>query len=205
MLRFFDHLLHLLHPFMPFITEEIYQALPGSAETIMTQDWPDAAAMRSWPQECADFEILMDYIKAVRATRSDMNVHPARKTSMVIETANPAAFQKGEAYLARFAFATDVTLTEKYEGSTDGMATVATPAARGFIPMMELIDREKELARLNKELAKAEKEAEIFRKQLGNPKFVERAPEKLVAETRAKLAAAEDKLANIRQSIQALG
>ena len=200
-----DAALKLLHPFMPFITEEIYQALPGSAETIMTQDWPDAAAMRSWPQECADFEILMDYIKAVRATRSDMNVHPARKTSMVIETANPAAFQKGEAYLARFAFATDVTLTEKYEGSTDGMATVATPAARGFIPMMELIDREKELARLNKELAKAEKEAEIFRKQLGNPKFVERAPEKLVAETRAKLAAAEDKLANIRQSIQALG
>ncbi|MGN0652172.1 MAG: class I tRNA ligase family protein, partial [Gemmiger sp.] len=200
-----DAALKLLHPFMPFITEEIYQALPGSAETIMTQQWPDAAAMQSWPQECADFEVLMDYIKAVRATRSDMNVHPARKTSMIIETARPEAFQKGEAYLARFAFATDVTLTEKYEGSAEGMATVATPAARGFIPMMELIDREKELARLNKELAKAEKEADIFRNQLGNPKFVERAPEKLVAETRAKLSAAEDKLANLRQSIEALG
>ena len=197
--------LMLLHPFMPFITEEIYQALPGSAETIMTQEWPDAGKMTAWPQECADFEVLMDYIKAVRTIRNDMNVHPAKKTSMTIETANPAAFQKGGAYLARFAFATDVALTEKYTGTTDGVVTVVTPAARGFIPMMELIDREKELKRLHKELEKAEKEANMFRNQLNNPKFVERAPEKLVNETRTKLAASEDKIANINQSIQALG
>ena len=119
--------------------------------------------------------------------------------------ANPAAFQKGGAYLARFAFATDVALTEKYTGTTDGVVTVVTPAARGFIPMMELIDREKELKRLHKELEKAEKEANMFRNQLNNPKFVERAPEKLVNETRTKLAASEDKIANINQSIQALG
>ena len=200
-----DKALKLLHPFMPFITEEIYQALPGSAETIMTQEWPDAGKMTAWPQECADFEVLMDYIKAVRTIRNDMNVHPAKKTSMTIETANPAAFQKGGAYLARFAFATDVALTEKYTGTTDGVVTVVTPAARGFIPMMELIDREKELKRLHKELEKAEKEANMFRNQLNNPKFVERAPEKLVNETRTKLAASEDKIANINQSIQALG
>ena len=150
-------------------------------------------------------EVLMDYIKAVRTIRNDMNVHPAKKTSMTIETANPAAFQKGGAYLARFAFATDVALTEKYTGTTDGVVTVVTPAARGFIPMMELIDREKELKRLHKELEKAEKEANMFRNQLNNPKFVERAPEKLVNETRTKLAASEDKIANINQSIQALG
>ena len=200
-----DKALKLLHPFMPFITEEIYQALPGSAETIMTQEWPDAGKMTAWPQECADFEVLMDYIKAVRTIRNDMNVHPAKKTSMTIETANPAAFQKGSAYLARFAFATDVALTEKYTGTTDGVVTVVTPAARGFIPMMELIDREKELKRLHKELEKAEKEANMFRNQLNNPKFVERAPAKLVNETRTKLAASEDKIANINQSIQALG
>ena len=128
-----------------------------------------------------------------------------KKSSMTIETANPAAFQKGGAYLARFAFATDVALTEKYTGTTDGVVTVVTPAARGFIPMMELIDREKELKRLHKELEKAEKEANMFRNQLNNPKFVERAPEKLVNETRTKLAASEDKIANINQSIQALG
>ena len=88
---------------------------------------------------------------------------------MVIETASPAAFEKGGAYLARFAFATDVTVTAKYEGSTDGMVNVATPDAKGFIPMMELIDRDKELARLNKELTKAEKELGMFTNQLNNP------------------------------------
>ena len=200
-----DAALKLLHPFMPFITEEIYQALPGSAQTIMNETWPSAADMQTWPEETADFEKLMDYIKAVRAIRNDMNVHPAKKTSMVIETASPAAFEKGSAYLARFAFATEVTLTEKHDGSTEGMVQVITPAARGLIPMMELIDREKELSRLNKELAKNEKELMMFNNQLGNPKFVEKAPAALVEEIRAKLAAAQDKNANIKQSITALG
>ena len=200
-----DMALKLLHPFMPFITEEIYQALPGSAETIMTQTWPGNLSLQSWPEETADFETLMAYIKAVRATRSDMNVPPSKKSSMIIETSDPAAFQKGQVYLARFAFATDVTLTESYTGSTEGMVQVITPSARGFIPMMELIDRDKELARLNKELAKNEKELAMFRNQLNNPKFVEKAPAALVEEVRGKLAAAEDKNANIKQSIAALG
>ena len=200
-----DKALKLLHPFMPFITEEIYQALPGSAETIMNEKWPGDENMKVWAEDCADFEKLMDYIKAVRAMRAEMNVHPAKKTSMVIETASPAAFEKGGAYLARFAFATDVTVTAKYEGSTDGMVNVATPDAKGFIPMMELIDRDKELARLNKELTKAEKELGMFTNQLNNPKFVEKAPAKLVEETRAKLAAAQDKAAKIKGSIAALG
>ena len=200
-----DQALKLLHPFMPFITEEIYQALPGSGETIMLETWPGSLAMPVWADECADFEKLMDYIKAVRAMRSEMNVHPAKKTTMVIETNHPAAFEKGSAYLARFAFATDVTLTARYDGPTDGMVTVATPDARGFIPMMELIDRDKELARLNKDLAKAEKETAMFENQLGNPKFVEKAPAKLVEDTRAKLAAAQEKAAKIRASIAALG
>jgi len=199
-----DKALKLLHPFMPFITEELYQALPGSAETIMLETWPGSEELPAWPQECADFEKVMDYIKAVRAVRNDMNVHPAKKTSMVIETADPSAFEKGHMYLARFAFATDVTLCEKYEGAADGMVTVVTPTARGFIPLMELIDREKELARLQKELAKAEKEAAMFENQLKNPKFVEKAPAALVEQTRQKLAAAQDKLQNVKQSIAAL-
>ena len=199
-----DRALRMLHPFMPFITEEIYQALPGSEETIMTQSWPNADTLPTWPEESADFETLMDYIKAVRATRSDMNVPPSKKTSMVIETSAPAAFEKGSVYLARFAFATDVTLTDKFEGGAEGMVTVVTPAARGFIPMMELIDREKELARLQKELAKNEKEIAMFQKQLDNPRFVEKAPAALVEETRRKLAAAQDKQAGIQQSIAAL-
>ena len=123
----------------------------------------------------------------------------------MIETADPAPFVNAQVYLAKFAFATDVSFTNKYEGSTDGMVQVSTHAARGFIPMMELIDREKELARLNKEKAKAEKEMGIFQNQLANPKFVEKAPAALVEEIRAKYARSQDKLANIEQSIKALG
>ena len=135
----------------------------------------------------------------------DVNVHPAKKTSMIIETADAAPFQNAQVYLAKFAFATDVTFTAKYEGSTDGMVQVSTHAARGFIPMMELIDRDKELARLNKEKAKAEKELAMFENQLANPKFVERAPAALVEEIRAKRTNSQSKLANIEQSIKALG
>ena len=200
-----DKALKLLHPFMPFITEELYQALPGSAETIMTQSWPTFDEAHNWAEEEEAFEKVMDYIKAVRTMRTEMNVHPAKKTSMIIETADPAPFQNAEVYLAKFAFATDVTFTEKYEGSTDGMVQVSTHTARGFIPMMELIDREKELARLNKEKAKAEKELAMFENQLANPKFVERAPAALVEEIRAKRTNSQSKLANIEQSIKALG
>ena len=200
-----DQILRLLHPFMPFITEELYQALPGSAETIMTQSWPTFDEAHNWAEEEEAFEKVMDYIKAVRTMRTEMNVHPAKKTSMIIETADPAPFRNAEVYLAKFAFATDVTFTEKYEGSTDGMVQVSTHTARGFIPMMELIDREKELARLNKEKAKAEKELAMFENQLANPKFVERAPAALVEEIRAKRTNSQSKLANIEQSIKALG
>ena len=200
-----DKALKLLHPFMPFITEELYQALPGSAETIMTQSWPTFDEAHNWAEEEEAFEKVMDYIKAVRTMRTEMNVHPAKKTSMIIETADPAPFRNAEVYLAKFAFATDVTFTEKYEGSTDGMVQVSTHTARGFIPMMELIDREKELARLNKEKVKAEKELAMFENQLANPKFVERAPAALVEEIRAKRTNSQSKLANIEQSIKALG
>ncbi len=199
-----DAALKLLHPFMPFVTEELYQALPGSAETIMTQSWPTFDEAHDYPEDEADFAKLVDYIKAVRAIRAEMGVHPAKKTSMIIETADPAAFQKGNTYLAKFAFSTEVELTAKYEGDTTGMVQVVTPAARGFIPMMELIDREKELARLNKEKANVEKEIAMFERQLGNPGFVNKAPENVVAEVRQKLARSQEKLEKVEQSLAAL-
>ncbi len=197
--------LRLLHPFMPFVTEELYTALPGSAKTIMLEPWPTLDGLREWPGDEADFEKLVDYIKAVRALRAEMGVHPAKKTSMVIETQDAAAFQKGSVYLARFAFATEVTLTDVYAGPTEGMVQAVTHAARGFIPMMELIDRDKELARLNKEKAACEKEIAQFSRQLQNQGFVSKAPAHVVEDIRQKLARAEDKLARIGQSLTALG
>ena len=197
--------LKLLHPFMPFITEEIYRALPGTSETIMTEQWPVFCEELNYAAEEADFEKLMDYIKAVRTIRAEMNVHPAKRSSMIIETSETEAFRRGGDYLAKFAFATDVTLTEKYTGDTAGMVQVITHAARGFIPMMELIDREKELARLNKEKAGAEKEIGMFSRQLSNEGFVNKAPANVVEEIRQKLARAQEKLARVEESIAALG
>ena len=197
--------LKLLHPFMPFITEEIYRALPGTSETIMTEQWPVFCEELNYAAEEADFEKLMDYIKAVRTIRAEMNVHPAKRSSMIIETSETEAFRRGGDYLAKFAFATDVTLTEKYTGDTAGMVQVITHAARGFIPMMELIDREKELARLNKEKAGAEKEIGMFGRQLSNEGFVNKAPANVVEEIRQKLARAQEKLARVEESIAALG
>ena len=197
--------LKLLHPFMPFITEEIYHALPGTGESIMIEQWPVFTDALDYAADEADFEKLMDYIKAVRNLRAEMGVHPAKRSSMVIETADTAAFRRGGEYLAKFAFATDVTVTEHYDGPTDGMVQAITHSARGFIPMLELIDRDKELARLNKEKAGAEKEIAMFTRQLDNPGFVNKAPAQVVEDIRAKLARAQDKLARIDESIAALG
>ena len=197
--------LKLLHPFMPFITEEIYRALPGTGEAIMVEQWPVFTEELNYADDEADFAKLMDYIKAVRTIRAEMNVHPTKRTSMVIETNDVNAFSRGGEYLAKFAFATDVSLTEKYTGDTNGMVQVITHAARGFIPMMELIDKEKELARLNKEKAAAEKDIAMFSRQLGNEGFVNKAPAQVVEEIRQKLARAEEKLARVEESIVALG
>ena len=197
--------LKLLHPFMPFITEEIYQALPGSAATIMTQPWPEYDEKLHFAADEEDFDKIVDLIKAVRAVRAEMNVHPTKRASLILETADGSAFEKGGQYLAKFAFATDVTVTPKYEGDTAGMVQVVTHAARGFIPLMELIDRDKELARLNKEKAAAEKEIVMFEKQLANEGFVSKAPAAVVEGIRQKLAKSQDKLAMIQDSLAALG
>ncbi len=196
--------LKLLHPFMPFITEEIYAALPGSAPSIMDQAWPVYEESKHFEGEEIGFEKVMDLIKAVRAIRNDMGVHPTKRTSMIVETADAAPFKAGESYLAKFAFAEGVSFVEKYEGDTAGMVQVVTNAARAFIPMMELIDREKELARLNKEKASCEKEIASCEAKLNNEGFVGKAPEQVVQKIRDSYAAAKAKLTKIEESLAAL-
>ncbi len=196
--------LKLLHPFMPFITEEIYTALPGSAPSIMDQAWPVYEESKHFEDEEIGFEKVMDLIKAVRAIRNDMGVHPTKRTSMIVETADAAPFKAGESYLAKFAFAEGVSFVEKYEGDTAGMVQVVTNAARAFIPMMELIDREKELARLNKEKASCEKEIASCEAKLNNEGFVGKAPEQVVQKIRDSYAVAKAKLTKIEESLAAL-
>ena len=196
--------LKLLHPFMPFITEEIYTALPGSADSVMNQAWPVYREEMHFEEEEIGFEKVMDLIKAVRAIRNDMGVHPTKRTSMIVETADAAPFKAGESYLAKFAFADEVSFVEKYEGDTAGMVQVVTNAARAFIPMMELIDRDKELARLNKEKAGCEKEIASCEAKLNNEGFVGKAPDQVVQKIRDSYAAAKAKLAKIEESLAAL-
>ena len=171
----------------------------------MTQPWPEYDEKLHFAADEEDFDKIVDLIKAVRAVRAEMNVHPTKRASLILETADGSAFEKGGQYLAKFAFATDVTVTPKYEGDTAGMVQVVTHAARGFIPLMELIDRDKELARLNKEKAAAEKEIAMFEKQLANEGFVSKAPAAVVEGIRQKLAKSQDKLAMIQDSLAALG
>ncbi len=197
--------LKLLHPFMPFITEEIYTALPGAEDTLLSQPWPVYEPEMEYAQEEADFQQVMDLIKAVRAVRNDMGVYPAKRTSMIVETADAGPFQAGESYLAKFAFAEELRFTPKYEGETAGAVQVVTHTARAFIPMMELIDREKELARLAKEKANCEKEIASAAAKLANEGFVSKAPAPVVQKIRDTHDAARAKLRKIEESIAALG
>ena len=197
--------LALLHPFMPFITEEIYTALPGAGETLMYTKWPVYEPQLDFAEEETAFEKIMDVIKAVRALRTEMGVHPAKRTSMILETADAAPFMQGESYLAKFAFSTDITFTEKYEGDSAGMVQVVTHAARVLIPMMELIDKDKETARLAKEKAQCEKEIATISARLANTGFVAKAPEKVVEDLRAKHILTIEKLAKIEESMRTLG
>ncbi|MCI6640874.1 MAG: valine--tRNA ligase [Pygmaiobacter massiliensis] len=197
--------LKLLHPFMPFITEEIYRALPGSQESIMVSSWPVYTEQLHFAADEEGFTNLVALIKAVRAVRAEMGVHPAKKTSMFIQTSAPADFETGRSYLEKFAGANEVTIGETFTGDASSSVQVVTDKARAFIPMMELVDREKELARLKKELENCEREIASANGKLSNEGFVSKAPAQVVENVRAQLARSQDKKAHIEASIQALG
>lgn len=193
--------LKLLHPFMPFITEEIWQALPHDGESIMVVPWPQDDAALDFSADEADFEMVMQAIRAIRARRGEMNVPPSKKTRLFIMTAHKAVFEQGRPFFTRLAFASDVELGDSFDA--DGSVQVVTDAARIFIPMDELVDREKELARLGREKAACEKDIAALSSKLDNPGFVAKAPAQVVEGERAKLAKARERLAKIEESIAA--
>ena len=193
--------LKLLHPFMPFITEEIWQALPHDGESIMVAPWPQDDAALDFSADESDFEMIMQVIRAIRARRGEMNVPPSKKTRLLIMTAHKAVFEQGRPFFARLAFASDVELGDSFDA--DGSVQVVTDAARVFIPMDELVDREKELARLGREKAACEKDIAALSSKLDNPGFVAKAPAQVVDGERAKLAKARERLAKIEESIAA--
>ncbi len=195
--------LKLLHPFMPFITEEIWQALPHDGESIMVSEFPAYDGRLNFARDEADFEKIMDAIKAIRNRRGEMNVPPSRKAHVSIATTEKAVFEAGKPFFERLAFASHVEIGDSF--SMEGAVQVITDAARIFIPMGDLIDYEKELARLNREKAAAEKDIALLSGKLSNENFVSKAPAAVVGAEREKLAKQQERLAKIEESIAALG
>ena len=194
-------ILKLLHPFTPFITEEIWQALPHEGEALMVQDYPAYKENLSFPLEAQRFETVMEAIKAVRARRSEMNVPPSRKAHLMIVTDEREAFEAGRSYITKLAYASDISVLDTVPADADKMVTAVTNNARMFMPMADLVDLEKERARLQKELANAEKQLQGQIAKLSNQNFVTRAPEAVVNTEREKQAKLEALIENLKANL----
>ncbi|MPN38417.1 Valine--tRNA ligase [bioreactor metagenome] len=189
--------LKLLHPFMPFITEEIWQALPHEGDFLMLADWPVYRPELSFPAEEEAMELIMDVIRAVRTRRAEMNVPPSKKARLFVAAEKTEIFRQGVPFLMRLAYASEVSVSAEPPAQTEGMVTAVTHEARIFMPLSELVDMEKEKARLEKELKKSTGELEGLKAKLSNPGFIGKAPENVVAAEREraeKLQALIDKL-----------
>ncbi len=191
--------LKLLHPFMPFITEEIWQALPHTGESIMISSWPTADGSLDFSTDEAEFEKVMNVIKAVRNRRAEMNVPPSKKAKLFITSDSAGTFEKCSVFICRLASASEVCITEGED--VEGAVRVVTHDAVVQIPMNELVDFAKELERLEKELAAANKDKEFFGSKLNNPAFVNKAPAQVVEAQREAYKKAVDKAALLEGSI----
>ena len=193
--------LKLLHPFMPFITEEIWQTLPHTGESIMISDWPKADSALNFAAEEAEMSRIMTAIKAVRNRRAEMNVAPSKKAKIFIETAYADTFSKGTVFFKRLASASEVEVAAHFD-DMDSAVSIITESARLYIPMDELVDFKAELARLNKEKAGVQKELDFVNNKLNNENFVNKAPAAVVEGQRQAKAQLEEKMALILESIE---
>lgn len=195
-------MLKLLHPFMPFITEEIWQTLVADGSAIMLSEFPTYDEKLSFGSEEAEFEKIIAAIKGIRNTRSGMNVPPSVKAKLYIETNDAAAFEAGKMFFERLASASEVEISDSFDIADS--VTVVTDSARIFIPLSDIIDTEKELARLSKEKEAAQKDIDFLSKKLSNEGFLAKAPAQLIETEKAKLAKAQEKMSKIEDSIKAL-
>ena len=197
-------ILKLLHPFMPFITEEIYQAIPHDTESIMISKWPEYDPTLSFADEEAQMEKIMDAIRAIRNRRAEMNIPPSKKSKVYVETVFADVFAVGSEFIKRLAYASDVEIADAF-GDLGNTVTIVTNDAKIYIPLGDLVDFEAEAKRLQKELAAAEEKLAFINKKLDNPGFVNKAPEKVVQQNRDEAAKLTEKIANLRSSLENLG
>ncbi len=199
-----DQILRLLHPFMPFITEEIWQSIPHEGEALIIAQWPQMREDLSFKVECDQMESVMDAIRAIRNRRTEMNVPPSKKAELFVLTGKPQVFTEGEGFLQRLAYAEAVTLLDAEPENLDGMVTINTADAKLYIPMGQLVDVAKELERINKELEKNRKFLTSLESKLSNEKFVSRAPEAVVNAEKEKAAKTRDLIESLEQSLAAM-
>ena len=195
-----DQFLRLLHPFMPFITEEIWQAIPHEGKFLMLADWPKYDESLNFGAEAAHMESVMNAIRSIRNRRAEMNVPPSKKSTLYVVSDKGEIFRQGEGFICRLAYADKVIICENDPEGHENMVCVVTNDAKLYIPLEELIDFEKELARLEKEKANCLKQIAMFEDKLSNEAFVSRAPEKVVAEQREKLEKNRALLAQLEES-----
>ena len=199
-----DQTLRLLHPFMPFITEEIWQAIPHAGKFLISAEWPVYREEFAFGAEEAAMEQIIEAITALRARRAEMNVPMSKKVNLTIAASQPEVFEAGKAFFLRLAGAEDVKVCgmEAAEAASgdDGLVEVTTHAARLFMPLAELVDFEKELARIAKEKENCLKQIALFESKLSNEAFVSRAPEKVVNDQKEKLAKNQALLAQLIES-----
>ncbi|MEG1633857.1 MAG: valine--tRNA ligase, partial [Oscillospiraceae bacterium] len=196
--------LKLLHPFMPYITEEIYGALPHESEALIIAPYPKYDAALAFPEEETGFEMIMDAVKAVRSRRAEMNVPPSKRPRLIIATDKTAVFEAGGAYLSKLAYAGEVTIAASVPEDTEGMVSMATDNARMFMPMSELVDLDKERERITRELEKAKAQLEAQNRKLANESFISRAPEAVVATERDRAEKARALIENLEESLNKL-
>ena len=196
--------MQLLHPFMPFITEEIWQALPHEGPSIMVSSWPKADDSLSFPAEEAEMEEIMAAIRAIRNRRSEMNVPPSKKAALIIVTQKPDLFADAEPFMKRLAWASQVTVQSEAPADAGKMVACVTQACQVLMPMADLVDLDKERERLEKELENAENMVKRTQVKLQNESFVSRAPQNVVDAEKEKLQKYGELAEKLRASIQAL-
>ena len=200
--------LKMLHPFMPFITEEIYQSLPHDSESIMISAYPDAATTPAFAKESEDMARVIDAIRAIRTRRAEMNVAPSRKAKVYIATKHDACFTAAAGFFARLASASEVIVADAFDAevvSGDNAVQIITDSAAIFLPMADIIDFEKEKARLAAEQKKLEDEIARIEKKLSNQGFVQKAPAAVVEGEKAKMEKYRENLAGVVAALAKLG
>ena len=197
--------LKLLHPFMPFITEEIWQALPHEGDFLMLQKWPEYREKLNFQAAEEAMESVMDVIRAIRARRAEMNVPPSKKAAITIATPKAEVFAAGRGFLTRLAYASSIEIDQSEPTDTSGMVVDVTHDAKVYMPLAELVDIGKEKARLQKDLGKKQGELKGLEGKLSNPGFLNKAPENVVAAEKERAEKLKTLIAKLEEQLAAMG